>query len=145
MTDGSGEAGVEVADLRALLDLLRDTDLVELEVERDGLRVCIRRDPPRPARRAPAASGAADVHTGQRDAHPENGVVDIPSAWVGIFHASVRPGDEVSPGQAVGTVEALRMRHAVEAECGGVVEAVLVGDGHAVEYGQPLVRLRQAP
>ncbi|MBI4493184.1 MAG: acetyl-CoA carboxylase biotin carboxyl carrier protein [Chloroflexi bacterium] len=129
------------AELRALLDLVGGSDLFELEVEHDGLRVCIRRDPASLAT-PPQAAASAGPAAPPTAAPPVDLSHVIASPRVGVFHSSVRAGDAVAPGQAVGTVEALRMRHPVEAEVGGMVEEVLASDGHAVEYGQALVRLR---
>ncbi len=128
-------------ELRALLDLMAGSDVWELEVERDGIRVRIQRDPDHPVvLPQPAVHAEPPSPTGSAPAEDRTRLVTSP--WVGVFHASVQPGDQVAPAQAVGIVEALRMQHAVEADVAGVVEEVLANDGHAVEYGQALVRLR---
>lgn len=135
------EQGVTREDLRALLDLLAGSDLEELEVEHDGMRIRVRREPSRMDLITPMATenngeslpAAEDV---------ANGLQVVTSPWVGVFYAGVKPGDVVETGQAVGTVEALRMHHPVQCETVGVVEEILVQDGHAVEYGQALMRFR---
>lgn len=71
------------------------------------------------------------------------------AATVGTFYRSPAPGappfvaegDEVSPGQQVAIIEAMKLMLPVEAERGGRVAEVLVADGEGVEYGQPLFRL----
>jgi acetyl-CoA carboxylase biotin carboxyl carrier protein len=71
------------------------------------------------------------------------------AATVGTFYRSPAPGappfvtegDEVSPGQQVAIIEAMKLMLPVEAERGGRIVEVLVADGEGVEYGQPLFRL----
>lgn len=71
------------------------------------------------------------------------------AATVGTFYRSPAPGappfvtegDEVSPGQQVAIIEAMKLMLPVEADRGGRVVEVLVADGEGVEYGQPLFRL----
>jgi acetyl-CoA carboxylase biotin carboxyl carrier protein len=73
----------------------------------------------------------------------------LDAATVGTFYRAPAPGtppfvvegDEVSPGQQIAIIEAMKLMLPVEAERGGRIAEVLVGDGEAVEYGQPLFRL----
>jgi acetyl-CoA carboxylase biotin carboxyl carrier protein len=75
----------------------------------------------------------------------------IESPMVGTFYAApaegeapfVQVGDTVTKGQTVGIVEAMKLMNEIEAECSGVVEAVLVENEQLIEYGQPLFRIRQ--
>jgi acetyl-CoA carboxylase biotin carboxyl carrier protein len=151
---GQGDGEIGPAEVRALLDLVAGTDVEELEVEHRGVRVLIRRQPtpPRPAapprdpeqRVQPSAAGASAAEGGA----PEHLVVT--SGWVGLFFRGHEPGaeplaregDQVSAGQSLAIVESLRVPHAVESELAGVLERVLVEDGHPVEYGQPLLLVR---
>ncbi len=73
----------------------------------------------------------------------------VKAATVGVFYRSPSPGappfvsegDEITLGQQVAIIEAMKLMLPVEADKGGVVAEVLVADGEAVEYGQPLFRL----
>jgi len=73
----------------------------------------------------------------------------IKAATVGVFYRSPSPGappfvsegDEISRGQQIAIIEAMKLMLPVEADQGGRVAEVLVSDGEAVEYGQPLFRL----
>jgi acetyl-CoA carboxylase biotin carboxyl carrier protein len=51
----------------------------------------------------------------------------------------VQEGDIIQPGDRVGIVEAMKMMNEIEAEIGGRVARILVKNGQAVEYGQPLM------
>ena len=69
---------------------------------------------------------------------------------VGTFYAApsqdakpfVQVGDRVAKGQTVGIVEAMKLMNEIEAECGGIVEEILVKNEQMVEYGQKLIRIR---
>jgi acetyl-CoA carboxylase biotin carboxyl carrier protein len=76
----------------------------------------------------------------------------VKAATVGVFYRAPSPGappfvsegDEISPGQQVAIIEAMKLMLPVEADRGGRIAEVLVADGEAVEYGQPLFRLAAA-
>ena len=75
----------------------------------------------------------------------------IESPMVGTFYAApaedkeafVSVGDVVKKGQTVGIVEAMKLMNEIEAECDGIVEEILVKNEQLVEFGQPLLRLRE--
>jgi acetyl-CoA carboxylase biotin carboxyl carrier protein len=76
----------------------------------------------------------------------------VNAATVGVFYRSASPGaapfvsegDEISAGQQIAIIEAMKLMLPVESDKTGRVAEVLVGDGEAVEYGQPLFRLAAA-
>lgn len=76
----------------------------------------------------------------------------VKAATVGVFYRAPSPGtppfvsegDEITPGQQVAIIEAMKLMLPVEADRGGRIAEVLVGDGDAVEFGQPLFRLAAA-
>ena len=65
---------------------------------------------------------------------------------VGTFYASSQPGDppfvtvgqKVSAGDTLGIIEAMKMFNQIEADQGGVVAAILIEDGTALEFDQPM-------
>ena len=71
----------------------------------------------------------------------------ITAPMVGTFYtapspkdtAYVQEGDVIQPGDRVGIVEAMKMMNEIESEIGGRVVKILVKNGQAVEYGQPLM------
>lgn len=71
----------------------------------------------------------------------------IVSPMVGTFYGAPSPkdtpyiheGDIIQPGDRVGIVEAMKMMNEIEAEIGGRVVKILVKNGQAVEFGQPLM------
>ncbi len=108
---------------------LERSSLAEVTIETADVSITVRREPGAPP----------------EEAEPEPVERYVRSAWVGRLgwaaHPGPRPGDQVAVGQVVAHVEALGLRHEVEAEVGGQVAAVLAGEGEVVEYGQPLLEL----
>lgn len=95
---------------------------------------------PAPAAEAPAAGGAA----GAEEELPAGNIVKSP--LVGTFYAApaedaepfVKVGDSVKEGQVLAIVEAMKLMNEIESDFAGTVKEILVENGQAVEYGQPL-------
>ncbi|GAB3744467.1 acetyl-CoA carboxylase biotin carboxyl carrier protein [Microlunatus parietis] len=98
---------------------------------------------------APAARPVAAVPV-EDEPEPDGEV--IPAPLVGTFYVApepgaspfVRPGDRVEAGQTIGIIEAMKLMNPVAADRPGEVVEVLVADAAPVEFGQPLVRVREA-
>ncbi|HWR98171.1 MAG TPA: acetyl-CoA carboxylase biotin carboxyl carrier protein [Candidatus Methanoperedens sp.] len=153
-------------DVKDLIDLIQGTDIVEVEVERAGARIRIRRDgtahPTAPAAAvlpaAPAAQpGPAPQATAPAQRPPVGaaapaGVVLVTAPLVGRFYRSASPesgpyvevGDRVRKGQVLCIIEAMKLMNQIEAEQGGTVRAILVDDGKPVEFGEPLFEIDTA-
>jgi biotin carboxyl carrier protein len=130
--------------LGELLRLLDGSDVEELEVEHQGARFVVRRDlsTVQPTARAP-------VERPEPPPRSESFVITAPV--VGVFRRSagglgeplLDPGDAITAGQVVGAVEAMGMLNRVQSERSGVVQELLVREGQPVEYGQPLLVVRE--
>ena len=139
--------------IRELAKLLDETNLTEIEVEREGLRVRVARQatthviasggahvPPIPAS-APAPAIAPVV--ADPGSHP--GLVKSP--MVGTAFRSPQPGAKafidvgstVKAGDTLLIVEAMKTMNQIPAPRGGVVTQILFEDGQPVEYGEPLL------
>ncbi len=148
----SKKGSVDQDLIRDLAALLKETDLTEIEVEQDNLRIRVARvssvqqvHVAAPAQvAAPAvAVPAPEVKSVDPAKHP--GV--LPSPMVGTAYHSPAPGsnpfcaigDTVKAGQTVMIVEAMKTMNQISAPRSGVVTAILVEDGQPVEYGEPLM------
>lgn len=150
----SKKSSVDQDLIRDLAALLKETDLTEIEVEQDSLRIRVARvssvqsvhvAAPLPqvaaAVTAPVAA-APEVKSIDPAKHP--GV--LPSPMVGTAYHAPAPGsnpfcavgDTVKAGQTVMIVEAMKTMNQIAAPRSGVVTAILVEDGQPVEYGEPL-------
>src|SRR2546427_8483030 len=137
-------------EIRALLEFLREYGLTEIEVEREGERLRLRREPvpPTPVLSAPAAPGPSRAPEGVAARGPVEAaaVLTIDAPMVGTFYGApapdaqpyVREGDVVKKGQIVCIIEAMKLMNEIEAKVAGRVAKVLVENAQPVEYGQPL-------
>ena len=94
-----------------------------------------------------AMAQAAETASGT-DEEDENAFI-IKSPLVGTFYAApaadsdpfVKIGDRVKKGQTLAIVEAMKMMNEIEADCDGMISEILVNNGEAVEFGQPLFKI----
>ncbi|MCW2307413.1 acetyl-CoA carboxylase biotin carboxyl carrier protein [Rhodobium gokarnense] len=140
--------------IRELAALLNETDLTEIEVEQDNLRIRVARQTQVAAAVAApvpmvapvgitSPSGKAAQGADEFADHP--GVVTSP--MVGTAYRSPEPGsapfvsvgDTVTEGQTLLIVEAMKTMNQIPAPRGGVIKSILVEDTQPVEYGEPLV------
>jgi acetyl-CoA carboxylase biotin carboxyl carrier protein len=128
-----------------IVRLLAASDVDELELERDGVRLMVRRSltataPPPEDRAAPLAPDTASEPTFLVTA-PVVGWFRRGATVDGPPLAEV--GQLVEPGQRLAVIEAVQVVHDVLAERPGVIVEVIAADGEGVGYGQPLFRLRE--
>ncbi|WP_179380107.1 acetyl-CoA carboxylase biotin carboxyl carrier protein [Jannaschia marina] len=154
----------DVAFIKALAELLRESDLSELEVSReygddDALNVRLARQmaaapvaaaPPPAAAAAPASpapAAPAPAPAAQEDPAQDPGAVTSP--MVGTAYLASEPGaapfvqvgDTVSEGQTLLIVEAMKTMNQIPSPRSGKVKRILIEDGAPVEFGAPLVIL----
>jgi acetyl-CoA carboxylase biotin carboxyl carrier protein len=151
---------IDAALVRQLADILNDTSLTEIEVERGELRIRVAREitaapvvqyaaAPAAAAPAPAAAAAAPAAAPAPAAPSAKAGETVKSPMVGTAYLQASPeappfvkaGDKVKKGQTLVIVEAMKTMNPIQAPRDGVVAEVLVGDAQPVEYGEPLVLL----
>lgn len=134
--------------LRELIELVSDSGVTELRIERGETRLFIKSAPAEAAAPQPAPQLAASAGGTVAPAQPASqSVLPITSPIVGSFFSSARPGTEpfvqvgdiIAPGQTVGIVEAMKVMNNIESEIAGRVVEILVQNGQAVEYGTELM------
>lgn len=137
--------------LRELIELVSSSRVTELKIERGGAKLHIKSAPvggapTMDAQFAAAGAGSLLALVPDEPAEAPSGVPII-SPIVGTFYSTprpnappfVEPGDFVDAGQTVGIVEAMKILNEIESEVSGRITEILVGNGQAVEYGQPLM------
>jgi oxaloacetate decarboxylase alpha subunit len=157
---------MNLKEIKELIEMLKGTDIAELEVERSGMKVRLRKGsavPYHPATQrvelAPLAN-AAPATAGGPQALAEKGVeepartnlVTVTSPIVGTFYRSPAPekpayaqvGDVVKKGQVLCIVEAMKLMNEIESEQSGKIVQILVENGQPVEYGQDLFVIEPA-
>jgi len=154
-------AEIDTSLVRQLADILNDTSLTEIEVERGELRIRVAREitaapvvqyaaAPTQAAPAPAPAAAAPA---SMPSDPATIVAkageQVKSPMVGTVYlqaspeapAFCQPGDTVKKGQTLLIIEAMKTMNPIQAPRDGVVADILVGDAQPVEFGEPLVIL----
>jgi len=162
---------MDLNQIRQILDLVREHELSEFEIEHDGLRLKIRKDangahvvtlpaPPLPAVVLPAAAAPPALQaalpspatsapaTDAADAEIELAVVKSPI--VGTFYRSAEPGaapfvelgSMVKKGQVLCIIEAMKLMNEIDSEYDGEVVNVYVENGQPVQYGERLFAIR---
>jgi len=164
---------VNMVELRELIQLIRENDFSEFELEREGFRVRFRRGgellersggASAEIRELPSASGniidssipsaSAPSHPGakaQTEASEDQGLHIIPSPIVGTFYRAASPtadafvkiGSIVEADTVVCIIEAMKLMNEIQAESAGEVAKNYVENGQPVEYGQPLFGIKK--
>lgn len=167
----SGSASGIEARVDALAEVLRRHDLNEIEIEEGGVRIYVRRGggsdgysgqmfsaspsfhapAPTPHAPPPTASGStpSSQPAGSTDTSDGN-VAYVTSPFVGTFYRAPSPdsapfvdvGTRIKKGQVICIVEAMKLMNEIESEIEGSIVQLLVENGQAVEYGEPLFKIK---
>ncbi len=159
---------MDLDQLKQILDLVREHELSEFEIEHDGLRLKIRKDapgPPAAASSGVATTGAPGLSSGV-DASPgpsaaaitvtteaadtEIELAVVKSPIVGTFYCSPEPGAPafaeigatIKKGQVLCIIEAMKLMNEIDSEYDGEVVNVYVENGQPVQYGERLFAIR---
>jgi acetyl-CoA carboxylase biotin carboxyl carrier protein len=150
---------MDLRKLKKLIDLVEESGIAELELTEDGEKVRISRNftanapsqqysnyapPQQYAVSAPAPAAAASAATAEVAVVEEGHAVNSP--MVGTFYRSASPdskpfvevGDTVAVGDTLCIIEAMKLLNEIESDKAGVVKKILLDNGLAVEYGEPL-------
>jgi acetyl-CoA carboxylase biotin carboxyl carrier protein len=144
-----------VREIKEILDLLKDTDVEEIELQRNNLKIRIKKRgaaaawishfpaPPHPELPAEKAL-APSLPPQERDA--AGNALIIKSPMVGTFYRAplpgaepfVKEGDVVEKGKILCIIEAMKLMNEIESEVSGRIHSILVENAQPVEYGQSL-------
>lgn len=162
-TGSSNDAPFDLDKLKQLVEMMESHGLTEVHLRRGEEQWKLRRGPevihaapqyapapvqyaaaaptaaPAPVSAAPAATPAADA-----------GLIDVKSPTVGTFYAAPSPGEPpfvavgsvITPETIVCLIEAMKVFNQIPAEVSGTITAILVKSGDAIEFGQPLFRVK---
>jgi acetyl-CoA carboxylase biotin carboxyl carrier protein len=155
---------MDLDTLKQILDLVREHELSELEVEQDGLRLKIRKDsavalpvpPPYVPPRSPdgaVSSAAAPTLPSPVGLEPDDSEIElavVKSPIVGTFYQSPEPGAPafvevgaiVKKGQVLCIIEAMKLMNEIDSEYDGEIVSVYVESGQPVQYGERLFAIR---
>ena len=147
---------MNLKEIKEILTLMNGNDLAEIEIERDGLKLKLRKNSMEhpTALSAPVSYGIQSLPSPQTNQQPvahanensKNNLTEIKSPMVGTFYKSPSPeaaafvevGQTVEIGQVVCIVEAMKLMNEIKSEVRGKVIQAAVGNAEPVEFGQTL-------
>jgi len=154
----------DLKKIQKLIDIMKENDLVEIEIKHDDDKIFLKRAQPqqavvgmpvmRPESGAvpvgPEGVGAVSQHAAPESIPGEEELTEIKSPIVGTFYATPSPDSEpyvdidsaVGPQTVVCIIEAMKVMNEIKAETTGTIVEILVTNGQAVEYGQVLFKVR---
>lgn len=150
---------MDIRKVKKLIELLEQSNINELEINegdesvrisRGGTAVTYAAAPaPAPVAAAPAPVAAPAPAEATAPASEELAGHAVKSPMVGTFYASPAPdsppfvtvGQTVAAGDVICIIEAMKMMNQIEADKAGTIGAILIEDGEAVEFDQPIVTI----
>jgi len=158
-----GQRDTDFRKIRKLIKIMQENELVEVEIKHGDEKILLKRSPPPQQTitsvpmnisEVPAGTGAAQPDIAQELAEqPEktdDGLIEIISPIVGTFYATPSPdseafvevGTQVEPQTVVCIIEAMKVMNEIKSDVSGSIAEILVTSGQAVEYGQPLFKVK---
>jgi acetyl-CoA carboxylase biotin carboxyl carrier protein len=149
---------MDIRKIKKLIELLEESGIAELEIKEGEESVRISRQTssvvqtmapmmaaPQMMAPQPAAAAAAPMAAAVETAEPERGH-QVKSPMVGTFYSAASPtsgpfvtqGQQVSAGDTLCIIEAMKMMNQIEADKSGKITSILVEDGSPVEFDQVL-------
>lgn len=150
-------------ELKEMINLMEEHGLSELEVEKEGLKIRLKRGPsgkvvsetiPMSGTIPSAPHAQAVPAVGQQVARDTvedaNGVI-IRSPMVGTFYSAPAPdaapyvakGKRVNEGDVLCIIEAMKLMNEIKSDVGGILSEILVENGQPVEFDQPLFKIQK--
>ena len=155
----SGQDIFDVRKIRRLVELMKEHDLGEINLQQGDVRIQLRRavtatpaaiaPPPLPAASQPSGPPAPESNVSAASEPDTTDSAVIKSPMVGTFYTApdpdsppfVKEGDHVGPETTVCIVEAMKVFNQIPAEMSGRIIALLAENGASVEFGQPLFKV----
>ena len=146
---------MDIKDIEQILKVLKQSDIVDFELEQGGTRIRLSRGAPVPtavvgqslSAIAVAAGGYSESSSLVAAAEPDSSQVKVISPMVGTFYRKPSPdaepfareGDRVTKGQTLCIIEAMKLMNEIEAPISGVLSKILIGDAQVAEFGEVLM------
>ncbi|MEA3560564.1 MAG: acetyl-CoA carboxylase biotin carboxyl carrier protein [Candidatus Omnitrophota bacterium] len=146
---------MNLKEIKEMIALMNENNLTELELERDGLKISLKKTADKIiAEKSPAAKPPEAVETRDgKEKSKESGenFYQIISPMVGTFYQAPSPdadpfveaGEEIKENQVVCIIEAMKLMNEIKSDVKGKIVEILVKNGEAVEFGQPLFNIEK--
>lgn len=140
---------MNLEELKDILNLLKETDITELIIEKEGIKIKVRRERfigPFEIQQTQKVQEATRQPAQVAQEEETRRLITVTAPIVGTFYRSPSPdappfvevGTMVKKGQTLCIIEAMKLLNEIESEVDGVVVRILVENGQPVEYGEPL-------
>jgi acetyl-CoA carboxylase biotin carboxyl carrier protein len=157
---------MDLDEIKLVLEMMREHDLAEFELERDGVKLRLRKNTGQqwngsaplpqvtyvpPVNAVPAGNdAAAPAPPVLAPANEDIDLAIVKSPIVGTFYRQAEPGAKpfadvgqaVKKGQVLCIIEAMKLMNEINAECDGEIVKVYVENGQAVHYGERLFAIK---
>ena len=154
---------MDLKTIKQVIDLMKRSELSEFEFEEDGFKLRLSREsnnsvapiiqsvaPVNPVAATPATPAPAS--SAEKEKAEDPNVETIKSPMVGTFYRAPSPdsanftdvGKKVDVDSIVCIIEAMKVMNEIQAEVKGTIREILVEDGDAIEFGQPLFKYKKA-
>lgn len=151
---------MDLKAIKQVVEMMKRSEISEFEIEEKDFKLRLSRkngdtqiiQAAAPVAAAPIAAAAPAAPATAAAPAEEQGVSVVKSPMVGTFYTAASPespvftkvGAKVGADSIVCIIEAMKVMNEIQAELSGTITEVLVENGEAVEYGQPLFKVKTA-
>jgi acetyl-CoA carboxylase biotin carboxyl carrier protein len=140
---------MDIDTIKQIVELINQTDITELQVEKEGEKLLIKRETKTYSQAMPQKIEVveAKARDGEPSASPEKeNTHQVASPIVGTLYRAPSPdapnfvevGNNVKKGQVLCIIEAMKLMNEIECEVDGVIKKIFVENGQPVQYGETL-------
>lgn len=144
---------MNIKELKEMINLMNDNGLAELEVEKDGTRVRLKKTVSSEGFSGPVMTEkqfipleAAHEKNAPQESKKAASGIEIKAPMVGTFYRAPSPesppyaeaGQIIEPGQVICIIEAMKLMNEIKSEIKGKITEILVDNAEPVEFGQPM-------
>jgi len=149
---GQRRSNVNLKEIKEMLKLMEENNLMELEIEKEGLRIRLKKSSASDGQSIPVIIEKENKQKPQSDSSREQAsvvsinTVEIKAPMVGTFYRAPGPeappyievGQRIEPGQVICVIEAMKLMNEIKSEIKGKITEILTENADPVEFGQPL-------
>ena len=143
---------MNIKEIKEMIILMNENNLLELEVEKDGMRIRLKKESPNGQGESPSGTisspqiSVTQEPVGSQPPQQTSRSLEIKAPMVGTFYRAPSPesasfievGQPVDVGQVICIIEAMKLMNEIKSEIKGKIVEALVENGHPIEFGQPL-------
>ena len=147
---------MNIKEIKEMITLMNENGLMELEIEKDGMRVKLKKSSSQEGFNGPILVERQSVQSEAGQAKPQTieqqdkssvKTLEVKSPMVGTFYRAPSPeappyvevGQVIQPGQVICIIEAMKMMNEIKSEIKGKILEILVDNAEPVEFGQPVL------